>query len=139
MVRLLFVFVFLIGLFIAPAQAGKTIDYDLGGPIGERIREMKNLDGVRIEGYCASACTLYLKLKNTCVTKNARLGFHGPLGKDGKPLDFVSWNIVTNLMADHYPPKLKKWFLEKGRFVSGRSIYIISGKRLIAMGVKECK
>jgi hypothetical protein len=81
-----------------------TISYDMGGHIVEyqqKVEEWRR-EGVmvRIEGACASACTLVLGLPKDklCAGPNAKLGFH-------KASDFHG---DFQLMRA-YPPKVRAW------------------------------
>lgn len=117
-----------------------TVKEDMGGPIEARLAQIKDMDGVRIEGLCYSACTLYLGLPKTCVTPNAKLGFHSPFWRlaDVKmPLPRKEWDRVTKLMASHYPQPMRKWWMEEARYST--EIVPISGKQAVAMGAKACQ
>lgn len=116
---------------------------DRGGHLPTRVRQVRALRQehrlVEIrDGYCISACTLYLGLPTTCVGRDAVFGFHGPNNQVrgvGLPPDrFEYWSVV---MADHYPEPLRSWFLSRGRLVTD-GYYRVSGAKLIAMGVPEC-
>lgn len=115
---------------------------DNGGPLEDRIRYLSVLrqSGQRVEirGQCASACTLYLGLLRTCISRNAVMEFHGPqsqlYGIALPPAQFEYWSRV---MADHYPPPLRRWFLAEGRHeIMG--VHRIRGEQLINLGVREC-
>ena len=116
----------------------ETITHDMGGSVSARLDQMQTLSGVRIEGACYSSCTMLLGLPDTCVTKSARLGFHGPSTRLGLPLPHSEWDRVSRVMADQYPPKLRLWFLAEGRMNTG-PVRVIRGAALIDMGVKECR
>jgi len=97
----------------------KTVIYDEGGFIDARNHEIQQLKRdntkVEIKGVCISACTMYLSLENTCVHPDASLGFHG-----ATELPFIPATPKNKLkydlrMAKHYPPNLRKWFMEEGR------------------------
>jgi hypothetical protein len=102
------------------AQATKIIRNDPGGPVTARLQEIARLrsTGIRIEirGNCASACTLYLGLPNTCVALSSRLGFHGPqsqyYGVSLPPPEFEHW---SRIMAGHYPGAMRAWFMDEVR------------------------
>jgi hypothetical protein len=118
-----------------------VVDHDLGGPVAERITQIERLrsNGTRVEirGTCTSACTMFLGLPNACVRPSARLGFHGPTTAIGLPLmpkDFEYWSRV---MADHYPPKLRAWFMQTARHAT-MSVTKISGSHAIRMGARKC-
>jgi len=123
----------------------KTVVYDEGGFIDNRIREIEQLrkdsTKVRIVGTCISACTMYLALENTCVHPSARLGFHG-----ATELPFIPATPENKLkydlkVAEHYPPNLRKWFKEDGRKIiilwktkTGQEVYNMDPNH-----VKLCK
>lgn len=119
-----------------------TIRSDLGGSIPARVAEVASLrasgEPVRITGACASACTMYLGLPNACVTKRARLAFHGPqtqfYGVSLPPADFEKWSQV---IADHYPPRIRAAYLRDWRYTTVGAIYV-TGTEAIRMGVHEC-
>ena len=115
---------------------------DSGGAIAERAAQIAQMrrQGAQVEirGACMSACTMYLALPQTCVTRQARLGFHGPsspsFGIALAPAAFERWSRV---MADHYPEPLRSWYLRDGRNqIIGFTEF--RGADLIRMGVREC-
>ena len=83
-----------------------------------------------------SSCTMYLGLPNTCVSPSASFGFHGPRsGTTGRSLADTS---AARLMASHYPPALRNWFLREGQYLQGNHVVTLSGHQLIAMGIRRC-
>ncbi len=126
------------GLVGVSCARSETIRHDMGGSVLARLDQMQTLSGVRIVGACYSACTMLLGLPDTCVTRNARLGFHGPSTRSGIPLPHSEWERVSRVMADQYPPALRLWFMAEGRKNTG-AVRVIRGAALIDMGVKECK
>lgn len=121
---------------LAWAVFAKTVHHDLGGSVQQRVEQMQGMDGVRIAGDCMSACTLYLGLPGTCVTRQARLGFHSPSTTIGLPLVPEEWERVTRLMAAHYPQGIAEWWLRKARF-SG-DMLVLSGEQVARMGARLC-
>ena len=139
-----------IGTLSAIAEAGPdkgprpmVVSNDPGGNVKDRIQRIEHLrrSGQRVEirqGYCLSACTLYLGMQGTCVGPTARFGFHGPsspiygiaLARD----DFEYWSRV---MASYYPEPLRRWYLQTGRTISV-GFYEMSGRELIRLGVRQC-
>ncbi|NSX53860.1 hypothetical protein [Parasulfitobacter algicola] len=116
---------------------------DPGGNLADRLRVLQRLkqsrQPVEIRGkYCMSACTMYLGLPNTCISRKTTFGFHGPrsaiYGVGLTPAEFQKW---SNIMADQYPEPLRKWYLRTGRSIT-MGFYEISGKRLIELGIAEC-
>ncbi len=113
---------------------------DHGGLISERSDEIAHLERtgqrVQIEGECLSACTMYLALRNTCVTRTTRLGFHAPQRGQQRlaASDFEYW---SREVARHYPEPLKTWYMREGRLRQG-GYYSIRGTELIRLGIPAC-
>lgn len=123
------------------AQGVLRITNDRGGVLSQRMAEIGRLQvtGQPIEirnGYCASACTMYLGLPNTCVGRNATFAFHGPARTDRR-ITRQEWEAWSQTMAYYYPPQLRTWFLRTGRYASTNLINL-SGRDMIRMGVREC-
>ena len=96
-------------LFAIAASAAKAetieISDDKGGFVTLYQQKWEKLaaqkDNVRINGICASACTLltgYFPRKDICVTPNAALGFHAG-----------TFPFVTNTLLRIYPDDIRKW------------------------------
>ncbi len=131
----------LLGSQTLPAQA-ITVKRDLGGSVAERIQQVRQLSAtgtpVRIEGTCISACTLLLGVPTTCVSPQARLGFHGPSSRlRGIPLPPEEYERVSRQMAEMYPAELRRWFMAKARLYT-TSYLVISGGEAIRMGARAC-
>ena len=114
---------------------------DRGGLLRDRLRQLVVLRQqdrtVQIRGrICLSTCTLLISLPNTCVSPSTTFGFHGP-SSYGRPLDPETFNRASEIIADHYPPALRNWYMETGRFRIN-TMYRISGKTLINLGVRAC-
>lgn len=116
---------------------------DAGGALVARLEEIARLRraGVRVEirgRYCLSACTLYLGLPHTCVSPETEFGFHGPrsavYGVSLPPREFERWSRV---MARHYPPVLRDWFLQRARHVT-LGFVRLRGSALIGLGIARC-
>ncbi len=132
-----------IALTVPGHQSGAPliIRNDRGGPVGMRAREISALQQsnrhVELRGrVCLSSCTMYLALDRVCVSAATTFGFHGP-SYYGRPLssrDFEHWSQV---IASHYPARLKRWYLETGRHRNS-GYYRIKGRKLIEMGVAPC-
>lgn len=129
-------------IWLASWAFAAVIREDRGGGLAERLAQIETLrkSGERIEiaGWCASSCTLYLALPNTCVRASARLGFHGPqsqfYGIGLPPAEFDHW---SRIMAAHYPAPLAGWFMREGRHEI-LDVIRLSGREVIRMGAKEC-
>lgn len=126
-----------------PNQSDNTliVTNDLGGSVRKRFYQIKKLieQGTKIEirdGYCFSACTMYIGLRNTCVTSGAQFGFHGPHNFPARlsPERFEEWSVF---ISHFYPDPIRKWYLEIGR-TTVYGYYEVSGADLIQLGVKDC-
>lgn len=82
---------------------------------------------VRIEGQCASACTMLLAVG--CVTPGARLGFHRPEASS----HLAEW---TRRMARLLPPRLARWYLDGP--AASRAVVWITGAEAIRLGARRC-
>lgn len=81
-----------------------VITYDEGGDVNKYLNvatQWKHNDiSVKIDGECYSACTIFINdqfKENTCITENARFGFHLP---------FVT-NIETGDIVHDIPDYIK--------------------------------
>ncbi len=120
----------------AQAQSVRTIRNDGGGVVNEYIIRA-NLavirgDRVRIDGWCASACTAYLGNPNTCVTPSAQFGFHGPSGGTASEN-----RRAAQTLALHLPAVLRDWYLTKAAPLQGSEHISISGKELVRIGAAQ--
>lgn len=113
---------------------------DVGGDVGVRANKISAMaasgQSVEIRGsVCYSACTMYLGLPGTCISRTTQFGFHRPsyYGAALSPDQFEFWSQV---IAAHYPPPLRKWYLREGRYST--KLKMISGAELIRLGVPEC-
>ncbi|EET48904.1 hypothetical protein [Thalassobium sp. R2A62] len=114
---------------------------DRGGLLLERLRQLTRLSResrpVQIRGnICFSTCTMYIGLPNTCVLPTTTFGFHGP-SSHGRALSPATFDQASSIIADHYPPALREWYMETGRY-RVNNMYRISGQNLINMGVRSC-
>lgn len=122
-----------------------VVTRDLGGMYLERLDRMESLvmagQNVAIRGTCASACTLYLALQdNVCVHPQARLGFHGPqIAQGGRLYDVPEpeRSRVIPIIAQHYPPAFRAWFLANAAHLSGDFAWM-NGRDAIALGARDC-
>lgn len=118
-----------------------TIQDDMGGRLHRRQDEIRKLrrsgQAVELRGRCYSACTMYLGLRNVCVSPDATFGFHGPQRLFVRlPRDlFDHWSDV---MAQNLRPQLQRWFMTQARFV-GADVIILPGSALIQMGYSPCR
>jgi hypothetical protein len=87
----------------------RTIKDDWGGLVQayyERVRAINvRREAVRIDGPCASACTMYLGVKRLCVTQNASFHFHKPWGR-ATPSQFKR---VNDWFYEMWPTWVERW------------------------------
>jgi len=136
---------FLLAVFTAACtstdeQGNQTVHFHPGGEIGAMLAELNAnyyaQTYVRIEGTCASACTMHIhNMKNglVCVDRDAKMMFHGsthPLGFfDGN--DAPGKDRADSLVAQTYPENLRRWYWDEGRFDG--TITTFTGAELYAM------
>ena len=121
-----------------------TVRDDGGGYYLQRLALMEELKSkgrkVAIRGKCASACTLFLADPQTCVSRNARLGFHAPSAKRNgrnRALPPRIQQAATAEISKHYPPAIRDWFFQNAAHLTGRLVWM-EGSQAIAMGIQEC-
>lgn len=117
--------------FAASLQA-RTVTNDPGGVASDRLVYVVGhwYEEVRVVGFCASACTLYIGMPNACTTKKARWLFHGASGSSDERN--AAWNKT---IAKMYPEPIRTAFVTDWQF---REV-TISGAELIRVGaIKEC-
>lgn len=96
----------------------------------------KSGDLFRIVGFCRSACTLFLSIKNVCIERGAFLSFHA--GPDAKTKKWVRNSSSTRAMLAAYKPKLRKYLLD-GHHVDSAKYFTMTGTTLIDdFGYREC-
>jgi hypothetical protein len=104
--------------FIVSTASAATVRNDGGGYLisylAKRIYYDRRGELVRISGYCASACTLFLSARKYCVTPNARLGFHSAFFPGGKPA-----HAATRWLFAQYPSRVRAWIAKHGGLRKG--------------------
>ncbi len=119
----------------------RVVGDDRGGALLDRVIEISTLQavGTRVEirgRVCYSSCTMFLGAGDVCVDPATEFGFHGPSGREGAldPQAFEQWSAI---MARHYIPPLRRWFLEQARHERG-SVLRLQGAELIRLGYRRC-
>jgi hypothetical protein len=146
--RLLSAFLLLcaVGAF-APAAAraeGSVSALHMG--MGARPGEMGRFDAVvaqynasgerfRIDGHCQSACTIFLSIRNVCITPGATLLFHA-----GGSMQKGTINPArSQQMLSTYKPALQQYVTEH-HFMDTIEFHPISGREIInRFGYPACK
>jgi hypothetical protein len=96
----------------------------------------KSGERFRIEGFCRSACTLFLSIKNVCIERNAFVSFHA--GPDARTHKWVRNSSSTRTMLKAYKPKLRQFLLD-GHHVDSAKYFTMKGARLIdEFGYRAC-
>lgn len=80
-----------------------------------------------------SAVIMLLSVPGACVEPGAVFVFHGP-SWNGQPMGEADALYWSKEIARHYPAKLGRWFMTKGRFATYRA----NSAWVIAMGAKAC-
>jgi hypothetical protein len=136
----------LLGAFAAtPARADGSVSA-LHMGMGARPGEMPRFDAVvqqynasgerfRIDSHCQSACTIFLSIRNVCVTPNATLLFHA--GGDRSKGKFSTWS--TEHMLSAYNPALRQ-YVSENHFMDTFDFHAISGREIISrFGYPACR
>lgn len=119
-----------------------VIRNDPGGYLNARLQQIRELRRsarpVEIRGgHCNSTCTMLIGLPQTCVSRDTTFGFHGPSSRD-EPMEPWRFELASRVMAQYYPPELRRWFMDTGRFRTD-GVYRLNGAEIIAYGVLECR
>jgi hypothetical protein len=103
-----------LALVSAPGMShALDITNDAGGVLiryalhAAKLRKSEEI--VRIAGRCDSACTLYLSLKEICITPEASFGFHAPIAEDSE-----ATRIARQYMMRNYPGWVRAWINARG-------------------------
>lgn len=91
-----------------------TIYNDYGGYVYKYWKKATTTQEVRFDGYCASACTLYLIVENKCATKRARFGFHLAYSQKKNSQYMELSHPVSQMMFEQYPDWVQKWIKANG-------------------------
>jgi hypothetical protein len=95
----------------------------------------KSGERFRIDAHCQSACTMFLAIRNVCVTPNASLLFHaGGSMRAGK----VSKEYTDRMLA-RYKPSLRKYVTDN-HYMDTFTFHAIPGREMISkFGYPACK
>lgn len=123
----------------SPAFAvGSIAGYEKGGRFVrfDPVVSQYNMSGepFRIDGICKSACTLFLSIRNVCITRRATFFFHA--GHDRNRNITVS---ATNHMLAAYNDQLRSYVLAN-HYMETLAFHPISGREMIRkFGYPECR
>ena len=89
----------------------------------------------RIDGHCQSACTMFLSIRNVCITPNATLLFHA----GGNPNTGRISPDATQHMLDTYKPALRQ-YVTNNHFMDTLTFHAISGREMSSrFGYPACR
>ena len=134
-----------IGAAAAPAWADGSVSALRMG-MGAKPGEMGRFDAVvqqynasgerfRIDSHCQSACTIFLSIRNVCITPNATLLFHA----GGNPKTARMNPGSTQHMLASYNSALQQ-YLTQGHYMDTFAFHTISGRDIVKrFGYPACK
>jgi hypothetical protein len=138
-------FLWAFGVFAtASAHADGSVTA-LGMGMGAKPGQMGRFDAVvqqynasgerfRIDGHCQSACTIFLSIRNVCITPNATLLFHSGGDMQTGRISAAS----TQHMLSAYKPALRQYVTEN-HFMDTFAFHTISGQDMISrFGYPAC-
>ena len=129
----------------APAHADGSVS-SLGMGMGARPGEMGRFDAVvaqynasgerfRIDSHCQSACTIFLSIRNVCVTPGASLLFHSGGDMRAGRISAAS----TEHMLSAYNSALRQ-YVSANHFMDTFAFHAISGREMITrFGYPACR
>jgi hypothetical protein len=135
-----------LGALTAPACADGSVSSLRMGMGAKDSSAMMHFDAViaqynasgerfRIDGHCQSACTIFLAIRNVCITPNATLLFHA--GGDMRAGRINPQSTAHMLAA--YKPALRR-YVEGNHFMDTFDFHAISGREMVArFGYPACK
>ena len=138
-------FLWAFGVFgTAPAHADGSVTA-LGMGMGAKPGQMGRFDAVvqqynasgerfRIDGHCQSACTIFLSIRNVCITPNATLLFHAGGDMRAGRMSAAS----TEHMLSAYNAALRQ-YVSDNHFMDSFQFHSISGREMISrFGYPAC-
>jgi hypothetical protein len=127
-----------------PVRADGSVSA-LGMGMGAKPGEMPRFDAVvaqynasgerfRIDSHCQSACTIFLSIRNVCITPNATLLFHSGGDMKNNRISPAS----TQHMLSAYKPALAQ-YVTANHFMDTFAFHAISGQEMITrFGYPAC-
>jgi len=116
-------------------QNGPQGRIDYGGEWKKCSNIAGRLNGHIINYKCDSFCTLKLASRNVCITRDARLGFHGVSygGPDSQNIDPAGNAAYLRRL----PRQIQAWVL-RHRALDSKAFTYMSGSEAISLGIREC-
>jgi hypothetical protein len=124
-------------LFATSALAGNNAGFEMGGNYSrfDPVVSQFNASGelFRIEGHCQSSCTLFLGIRNVCISRNATLLFHSAHDRNRN----VSPSLTTHMLAAYNGPLRN--YVTANHYMDTLAFHSISGSDMIRkFGYREC-
>lgn len=120
----------------AQALQVRVIRNDAGGSVSRYLMDATAASAfgqpIKIDGWCASACTLYLGSPYTCVTPRAKLAFHAPRGGSAQQN-----RHAAQVMAGKLPPAVGRWYMQNAAHLTGKNYQMLTAKQLVRMGASR--
>jgi hypothetical protein len=117
--------------------AGSTAGFEMGGnyarfdPVVSQYNQSGEL--FRIDGHCQSSCTLFLAIRNVCISRSATLLFHSAKDRNGD----ASPSRTEHMLAA-YNPQLRDYVVSH-HYMETLDFHAISGRDMIQkFGYREC-
>ncbi|MGH6725279.1 MAG: hypothetical protein ACREB8_01880 [Pseudolabrys sp.] len=130
------VLVALLGLLPLSAQGFDMTRYRNGGKYADFLPVISqfNSSGERfpITGVCKSACTMFLSIRNVCVSPSARFYFHA--GKGRGTVD----QHQTNVMLSTYNSALQG-YIRDHHMMETNEFQMLPGSTIIKLGYPACR
>jgi hypothetical protein len=135
-----------LGVLATPAHADGSVSALHMGMGAKDSSAMMHFDAViaqynasgerfRIDSHCQSACTMFLSIRNVCITPNATLLFHAGGNRQKANISRSS----TDHMLAAYNPALRQYVTEH-HFMDTFELHPISGREIIArFGYPACR
>jgi hypothetical protein len=124
-------------LAASPALAGNIGGFEMGGnyrrfdPVVSQYNQSGEL--FRIDGHCQSSCTLFLAIRNVCISRSATLLFHAAHDRTG-----AASPANTEHMLAAYNPQLRE-YLVSHHYMETLAFHAVSGSEMIRrFGYREC-
>jgi hypothetical protein len=135
-----------LGTFAAPAYADGSVSSLHMGMGAKDASAMMHFDAViaqynasgerfRIDSHCQSAYTMFLSIRNVCITPNATLLFHAGGSRQKANIS----RSATDHMLAAYNPALRQYVTEH-HFMDTFEFHPISGREIISrFGYPACR
>jgi hypothetical protein len=118
-------------------SAGTTAGFEMGGryarfdPVVSQYNQSGEL--FRIDGHCQSSCTLFLAIRNVCVSRGATLLFHAAHDRSGNASP-----SNTEHMLNAYNPRLRE-YVTANHYMDTLAFHAIPGRDMIGkFGYRDC-